>query len=293
MEEEITLPPRLTARQSKMWLFYCHFPVSSNILREICAYLGIRRLLPCLQRTQLRLFDLETLQCRTVALSLNVTTGWTYCLLEDRDLLCINNQEEQTYELALQTGVFIPTARLPRLLEFPGMIWMDPYGYSFGGSTTKLALKYVARGEKWEKMADLHYPKSAFTPCLYEKEVYLCCPSQNNDPFEAFSPEKETFRDLPFAYRSKFYGSVTFLVNDTFYIIAYERKLLKLRPKEGQIDSIQEIDLKRDQSNAFTNISPVQMGKFIYWVNHITSCMVRFDVDTCCVELEPNRSKLN
>jgi len=286
MEKKTDLPQRLTAQQSKVWLLYCHLPLSFNILREVCVYLGNRLLLPCLQESQLKLYDLETLQWKCVSLSRSVTTGWTYCLLEDRELLCINSLESQTYELALETGVFVPTGRLPRPLEFPGMIWIESYAYSFGGYKSRLALKYAVREKHWEKMADLHYEKCAFTPCLYRKEVYLCCFTLNGDPFEAFSPETETTRQLPTGYSNCFHGSVTFALKDTFYIVGYGCKLVKYRPNDTVLSSEETIDLKREPYNALTNIPPVQVGKSIYWVNHSTSRVVRFDVDSCSIVVD-------
>lgn len=276
---------RLTARQSKVWLLYCHFPLSQNLLREVCCYLSSSQFLPTIHKNRMQLYDLDSKQWSIVTLSVNLGPACVYCLYPSEKLLCIDPSAHLTYELNLRTGAFIFSGSLPQSLKhLPSLILADRYIYSFGGIDSKKAFKYDLYTQTWQEMRDMHYEKCAFTSCLYRGEIYLCSVTKSY-PFEAFNPGTETYRDMVTVYHNAFFGSVTFLVKDMFYIVTYDGWLLKWLPGNDNLTSKCRISLQSNPHNAFTNLSTVHTGYSVYWTNHFDGAVVKFDIDTCCLDI--------
>jgi len=203
-----------------------------------------------------------------------------FCLLEEDLVLGVNCQ--QALELRLLEFLIVEVAQLNTSRLWPGIIRVRDFAYVFGGNTSYALTsceKYHVKVKEWRNIGDMHGPKSCFTPCLVRNEVYLCCFNPDSKPFEAFNPVTETFRELPVSYKSSLFGSVTFLVADTLYIVAYEGVLLKWQLSKLSLDPALQIDLQGDKNSGSSNIPPMQEGKHVYWVNYNNRQLIEFDLE--------------
>jgi len=287
----------LTAQECKVWLFYVRsqqrLALSANILREICEYLSVRKKIPCINGDKLRLYDLVSLSSTSHSLSVLMSMRWVHCFFRNNQFLSVRDAPHtQTYEINLDSVTVTPAGNLHNGRDWPGLIWVKNWIYAFGGQSKRVARKcekYEISGKRWSDLSDCKYEKACFMPCMYHTEVYLCCSSKAGSPFEAFHPIQETFRDLPMQYQNGIYGSVTFLVDETLWTILYDGNLLQWSPKNN-VSKEQSIDILKDKDSAYSNISPVQVGDSVYWVNYFTGSLVTLELST--LSLRPELASL-
>lgn len=274
----------LSLQQAKIWLLFLRsanfLRLSLNITREICLYIGLLQSLPCINNSSIVLYDIHTGQFTTGTLKASYGANYMYCLLKEDRLLAVNL--ERTVEISLIDYEEEGESKLNIGRLWPGMIKIGPFAYVFGGNTSPAITsceKYPVKTKNWIKISDMNGPKSCFTPCQVRNEVYLCCFNPDSKPFEAFNPVTEAFRELPVAYTSSLHGSVTFLIENTLYIVAYEKILLKWQLSKPSLDPVIAIALGSSQNNASSNIPPVRRGKQVYWVCYYDGSLVQFDLN--------------
>lgn len=275
----------LTALQAKVWVIYLRntqrICLSRNVTREVCLYID-RDYLPCIFGNTLRLFDIETHYFKDTVLDFYpFDRSWVFCYIGSQAILGVSNS--RSTEICISTQVVVEAGKLITSRGRPGLIWAGSWAYAFGGNVThplSSCEKYDTTFKTWKSISEqMKYPKSCFTPCWVEDEVYLCCLTEKNEPFEAFSPATETFRSFPVSYASKLFGSVTFLVRDTLYIVGAEDVLLKWKLSKSKLEPVKLAGLMGISDSASSNVTPMRVRRTVGWTCYSTKKPVLFDID--------------
>jgi hypothetical protein len=204
---------------------------------------------------------------------------WMFCLVHEQVVLGV--EAKRAIELNLISFKTTTVGELNIERRWPGMALLEEFIYAFGGNVTPAISsceKYNIKSKTWSRIGDMHAAKSCFTPCWVQSEIFLCCFHTKGSPFEAFNPATETFRCLPVGYQSSLNGSVAFLVEDTIYIVAYEKILVKWKLAKQELEPSVKINLSSAKDLGSSNIPPVQIGKQVFWVCYSSGELVTFDL---------------
>lgn len=141
-------------------------------------------------------------------------------------------------------GNVVQLSRLREVRVKPGVIDCSNHAYIFGGfDESGLELKNSAerlllssRVEElaiatWEPLPNMIHPRASFLPCLLNKEIYLC--GGFTRYCEVYSPDEETYRDLPISLREFDARShLAVFVNETIVILSRRWVMLWLPGKK-------------------------------------------------------------
>ena len=274
----------MSPEAGKLWLFYLrssHFAgLSHNVAREICEYIGSRLLIPCITGSLLRVFDLNSGYITRNRLSTVYDEGWTFCLPAENRVLAV--KDRIAVEIQMDDCVESAVGEVNISRKWPGLGKYGDFVYAFGGNVRPGLIsceKYHKKAKLWTQIRDMFSPKSCFTPCNVKYELYLCSFSPDSSPFEAFNPLNETFRRLPVHFHSNLPGSVTFLKENTVYILGYEGVLVKWNVKQTELEKeVHHLRFRGMVSPNLTTYPVVSKGGKVYWVNYMGSNLVVLDV---------------
>ena len=257
--------------------------LSTNITREVCRYLSINLLVPCINLSTLKLIDLETGFTTTSQLSVIFSMASVFCFCSDRTLLCLGNHPPATnaWTLDVLTASLSEVAPMTTARGWPGALYYGQFVYLFGGNTD-LPLhsceKFDIQRKEWTSVGDMHSAKVAFSPCVHEKEVFLLSMLSVQTQIEVFTPACEVFRVLPVALRAGELGSVSFFQGDTIVMITFSRR--EFRWKLGTTEVSEKESNNSDPTSAVSNIMPLTVENSVYWVNYYTGKLVQLDMLT-------------
>lgn len=241
--------------------------LSRNIIREICAYFGSAPMLPLLSDAVLVLLDTATQRCLTVELAVQFSSLTQYCLV-NTFLLCIEGNSGRTGEIDLLTHKFI--LRMPVLTPrcCTGLVHYTDHVYVFGGLSgqkpTSRSERYHLSTKEWTSLPKLGNRKCAFSPLVYQEEIYIPQLRIAGNYFEVFSPASLFYRTVNF-------GKVTF---DQQTVFLYNSEILLFTGSMWRRVSMNAPYVAR------CCITPlIVAGKYVYWTTSMRK-FVRFDIQT-------------
>ena len=301
MWQPAPLPPihlpyshQATTDQAKLWLYWLktseqrYRRLSANIIREVCLYIGSRLILPAINGNLLRLLDLERGGCVDVDLKRRFTSGTVFCLLPSTAIIAIGG----SFASSSVSCVTFPDFSIRSLSSLlrprtrPGLYVSSTSIYLFGGrngvSMTSCE-SLLTLDSQWRYEVDMFSPKSAFWPCEYAGEIYLCDPNENGDCLEAFSIAKRAIRTFPCVLTSSSLSSVACIYADELIIALSSGDLMRIDLKtvtvrEGNIGYL--AGFKAD-----SNVLPIRAGRRLYWVRPDNGSIQVLDVVSKAMEV--------
>ena len=178
-------------------------------------------------------------------------SDWTFCVTDWNYVVGVKGKKSVYLRgISMKRGEMgrLNTARL-----WPGLAWVGPFLYVFGGNTSPALTsceKLHFERAVYTKIGNMKGGKACFTPCVGSKEVYLCCGEVSGRPFEAFNIETEAFRDLNVTYRSHFWGSVSFILKDCLYLVTREEVILKWKVERQKLIPVKGSEVRVEQMYA-------------------------------------------
>ena len=104
----------------------------------------------------------------------------------------------------------------------PGAVLYDKSVYVFGGINCLTSEKLSLEAETWTRLSPLLTNKSEFTPCVYQKEIYLLAGSSCS-----YSPLTNEFTDLSISHGSRGYS----LYIDPNIVLVTSHTIIHINPK--------------------------------------------------------------
>lgn len=148
--------------------------LSSNLIREICTYLGAFTVIPCLTNSTLSLYNLQGRLLLSTQLSLSFACHSVVCLGEATDLYVIAAESESAYQVDLNTIRLFSLPQMTYFRSFPGALYWNQVLYVFGGFVySHHNEKFCIQRQKWIQTATATYNYLCQTPCRYKDEIYL------------------------------------------------------------------------------------------------------------------------
>lgn len=176
-----------------------------------------------------------------------------------------------------------------RMLEarfWPGVIKLGPFIYVFGGKDKSgramvASERFSALDGEWKPLPRMSFSRVAFSPCLFANLIYLPEASSKRKPFESFNPSTLQYHRIPiYLVEPRFFGSVSFLINDTLCYISRSGRLGKWNVREiEQGKALGNCQLS-ETNLGLSCCSPVVLGKEGFWVRIDTGEMVTFHADS-------------
>ena len=195
--------------------------------------------LPVLKADSLSRFSDKTHELKTV-LQFQHPLQEIYCLaavlLPEGQLLCCGGNSNSAVLIeASGTQVELLNMRFQR--SFHCAIHYVGTVYVFGGAENtaeKLPVHSIAAlpNQSWESLPNMHYSRSACSPCVSKGLVYLF--GGNTDKCEVFSPLTETFADLPLILPEVLYGCVAFPTKDDGFLILSGGYVTRWKPNANE-----------------------------------------------------------
>lgn len=196
-----------------------------------------------------------------------------YCLISSISLILVGGKE--TFFISL-SNADISKLQPPNVGHFhPGMLAVKQEVYVFGGNCSnceKLSIDLV-----WSNLPNMRQERHAFSPCLYEMEIYLA--SSDSSDIEIFSLNTASFRLFPISYPAIKNNSISFIFDKTFTIITCNRQKAELDLGTGSSFVINTLAL-RETNNILHSHSPVVIGKKVYWFSAFTGDLTTYDIET-------------
>ena len=249
-------------------------PLSLNITREVCAYLGPHAFLASIAINQrlVTVFDLETGFRSQVAVKQEFLPCITYCSVDEFSLLVVGNKymSDLVQRVSLLTGDITAEAPMLEGRIWPGMVVTGDFCYVFGGNPQNAltsAEKLHMATHRWVQVPPMPTPKMSFTPCAHGSEVFLPFTNSSELPVEVFSTDSEQYRLLPLLLSVKCFGTVTTIVaGELVHLLTYSEEVGRWRVDSREAEMVMR-HTAGGVMNRATNSTPVKRGAFVYWAS--------------------------
>ena len=259
-----------------------HSRASTNVLREVCAYLGSFPLFAVFFRS-LTVFSSSNHSSQYYTLPTTFTSGTEFVRVDVDNLICLGGFPEtsEAYVLnlpSLHLGLkALPNMHSTRCLA--GVTLVNTSYYVFGsypGKTSCEKLNY--RQEKWTRLANMHTGKFGFSPARHGQSIYL--PDvQKAGQLEAFDLSSEQFSLLPVSLPGLTAFSVSFVSEGKLRILVCGGTLVTWEIGSEESVTKEPCNLP-SRMTALSNTPPVFGRNYVYWVQSNTGAVVAYRVTT-------------
>lgn len=198
--------------------------LSTNVLREVCLYLGFISKVVALKSRKVVAFDVFSQKWETLSLvGLQVTGLYCYCFLNDEELfigLVMNDkapreEEDGPLMLARSSGYAKRVSfYMLEHLRLRDLCWKNVNcweagllhdkkqnclyffgGRNFEGESLTCCSKVSFADGEWTGLSSMHHPRANFSPCWHKFLVFLCCGSVPS--VETYDPDTNLFTIYP------------------------------------------------------------------------------------------------
>jgi len=257
-------------------------PLSRNISREVSVYLSIRYLIPAVNESFLRVYDLERRTVQEAVLVRSFTRAAVPCLIACDVVMYVGDfpdYSNSVFAVDLYTYEVTSLAGMGVARGWPGVILYEEFVYVFGGNSPQLASaeKYDISANQWLAVPDMGHARYSFTPALYKEEIYLADCMINPKVIEVFDPYSETYRELSVHLPALGNHSVSFVIKDEFYFISYQFKLGKLLLSPMADAFVVTNITEESNSKAYSGCPPLILGECAYFANYAEGTLTKFD----------------
>lgn len=287
--ERLLLPRSHYSTILLLWVHFTRSRLSLNIIREIADYIGSEYLFPCLIGAQFRLYDLKTGSFVLKPTQKQLDSGAVLCLVTDHSIACIGSQPPSVSTLLfdLKTYSYSDLPPMTQARTWPGVLLFSEEIYVFGGNfdpSLTSSERFPLNSPLWTSIGHMQSAKVLFSPCGYGEEIYLAAANSSGDYFEAFCPNSCSFRLVLLTMFVPCYGSVAWVEGSCLYVIGANRDFGRVDLREEKWEKeVEKVKLK--QINSVTSrITPVVVGKEVYWLNYWDGALVRFSLDTLVIK---------
>ena len=240
---------------------------------------ALSQLLPGVLEGELRIYDMRGHLKRTEQLAVNFGTGGNFCRVDSDTLLCVGGTPFTTavYALTISTAQLKPLASMHTARGFSGLLAISQSAYVFGGNWPSITRceKLDLVSDVWTSLPDMHHPRHAFNPCLYEQLVYLADARQTHRVVETFNLASETFNELAIRLPDTLTGySAAFIVDGELTVVTSDYKIAWWKIKS-------EAKFRSSHSNrsCSSNSIPLQVGREVLIFSDQLDCILRFNLD--------------
>lgn len=246
--------------------------LSRNILREVCLYIGNSVLLPVIFQSSLRLFSLGSGKvAKEVSLPERFPLVSHFCLVSELQMFCLHHTA--AFELRLDSLVLSAVAALQAPRFKPGLAALHSVVYVFGG--LGLCTNERLQDGQWAQIASSK-ERSAFTPAVYNEEIYLWYNHDGKDGIDAYSPAKDQFRThlIWNIYCDNLRNSVLVVQAGQVVFLTVDGRIVRKREAEKR-PVVRANCCPVGWSKA--EMSPIAYGNRVYWTSY--GNVVEFDLD--------------
>ena len=243
--------------------------------------------LPIVSGSTLKRYNTLTEYTAVSSLSVSFSLSSVFCPIDSDSVLCLvggNPPLSTAYILSLSksTVTEIQPMTTPRIL--PGVIKTGNFAYLFGGGD---GIKAITASEKldtveksWSVLPDMNHPRSGFSPCFFEDEIYLPDVGHSHRVIETFSVISEKYRILGVALPSSLSNSsVAFVAEGEMVVVTYSKQVGRWRIGTEEEFRTKSLSM-RDYHSGLSNIPPVKIGRDVYWVRWNDGAPVKFNLDS-------------
>lgn len=161
--------------------------LSSNVIREVCAFLCRPPILAFVQSSQVSMFDCRNQwwsRAKPLTQKVDVDKYTSSTIVDEGRIFCCGggSSYRNAYLLQVSKDSYAVTelARMNSYRQYPGLIFDASLRevLVFGGSDSKQELrsceKMSLQKRRWEEMPEMICARRFFTPCRRRERVYLC-----------------------------------------------------------------------------------------------------------------------
>lgn len=241
-------------------------------------------LLPAVCSNALTLHNLATRRVlETFTLTQSFPNGTIICVVNKNQVLTVGGFAQKTFYIDLRTKAITEAADMLTGRDFPGVIKVGPNVYTFGGNYPAITAseKLVEEGENqiWRSLTPMAIPRRAFTPCLYDKDIYLIeiCEFQGA---ERFNVDSEKYDQLNALLPASCFNAVNFRVGEEIMFITADKQIHTYNLRS---ETVTMTPLKCARFTGYmtvANCAPCQVGNIVYYVQVNTGELRAFDFTT-------------
>lgn len=212
---------------------------------------------------KVELYDFATQQSTRHSLSVDFGDGGSYIELDANTMLCVGGfpPSARVYSLNLSSLQLTPLAGLHVPRCGAGVAKVTAWIYVFGGQGQISCEKYRSGDKQWQALANMHYPRSHFTPCSFNALIYLVSSSEDR-VVESFNPSTEVFTvlavSLPQQLRLNSH-SVAFVSNGELFLLTND-----MQKARWKIESEREFRVSTTGRNCSSTQPPRVFGQLVF-----------------------------
>ena len=267
-------------------------PLSTNIIREVVAYIDTDPILIGIQGKTLMRYNLRYEHAHiTVKIPAIDCTGCGFALLNPSSLLLVGGASDfrsvrviNTYTGAVRTETPLIQGRV-----YPGVVAYEDYIWVFGGRDDQhvlsSALKYHKTHRQWTALPDMTYPKIP-VPCERNGAIFLPGLTNTGNRLEIYSTRGNVYTKGSVCLNKYIRGFCCFILDSTFILISGSERAEKWQfPKHQEALDSMKIRVKPGELGTFPcQGTPVRYNEAVYWVG-ASGTLHKYSISTKSVKM--------
>ena len=212
---------------------------------------------------KVELYDFVSQQSTRQSLSVDFGDGGSYIELDENTMLCVGGFPPTTrvYSLNLNSLQLTQLAALHVPRCGAGVAKTTAWIYVFGGQGQISCEKYRLGDKQWQALANMHSPRSHFTPCSFNALIYLVSSSEDR-AVESFNPSTEVFTVLPISLPQQLRlnsHSVAFVSNGELFLLTND-----MQKARWKIETEREFRVSTTGRNCSSTQPPRVSGQLVF-----------------------------